>query len=377
MKRFVNTLVIGLVFLLLFSGCGHKEPLPTDETSPFSNEIASSQEPSQGESVPDHQSSAPSEEDGMARSPLSNELVSAETAKSRPIAVIIPNEAHAIPHYNISKASVLYEARVEGSMTRLMGIFEDWEDIQKLGNVRSLRSYFAYWAFEWDAIIVHYGGPYFIYDLLAQDGTENIDGMHDESAFFRTDDREMPHNAYTSGPKILSSINKNQYAREYRGLTVANHFQFTAPDEANTLSQYGDSAVDAAYIDMTASYPLTRCYFHYNESDGCYYRYQYLSGGVDGPHIDGATGEQLTFSNIIVQRVKQEEIGNGYLAMQCHDTTRDGYFFTRGKCIHVTWEKISDYGATKFYDDNGKEVLLNTGKTMILIIRDSDSFSYR
>ena len=30
-----------------------------------------------------------------------------------------------------------------------------------------------------------------------------------------------------------------------------------------------------------------------------------------------------------------------------------------------------------FYDDNGKEISLNTGKTMILIIRDSDSFTYR
>ena len=376
MKRYVFT-AIGLAFLLL-AGCSPQTPPPPeDESHSNTIEYHSTSESSQevNPSMPQETEAPP--EEGMARSLLTNEWVSAEIVKNRPIAVIIPNEARAIPHYNISKASILYETRVEGSMTRLMGIFEDWEDLQKLGNIRSLRSYFAYWAFEWDSIIVHFGGPYFIYDLLAQDGTENIDCKYDSSAYYRTDDREMPHNAYTSGAKLLSSIKNNGYSREYRGLTVANHFQFASPEEPNTLTQYGDDAVYATYVDMTASFPLTRCYFHYSESDGLYYRYQYLSGGVDGPHIDGATGEQLTFSNIIVQRIKQEEIGDGYLAMQCHDTTKDGYFFTKGRGIHVTWEKISDYGATKFYDDNGKEISLNTGKTMILIIRDSDSFTYR
>ena len=64
----------------------------------------------------------------------------------------------------------------------------------------------------------------------------------------------------------------------------------------------------------------------------------------------------------------------GYLAFQCHDTTRDGWFFTNGKGIHVNWEKTSDYGATRYYDDAGNEIELNTGKTMVCIVEDGDSF---
>ena len=64
----------------------------------------------------------------------------------------------------------------------------------------------------------------------------------------------------------------------------------------------------------------------------------------------------------------------GYLAFQCHDTTRDGWYFTNGKGIHVTWEKTSDYSATRYYDDDGNEIRLNTGKTMICIVEDGDSF---
>ena len=315
--------------------------------------------------------------EGMVRSRLTNEWVDADIANTRPIAVMIPNESSAIPHYNLSNASVLYEANVEGRMTRMMAIFEDWQDLERIGNIRSLRAYYAYWAFEWDAFIVHFGGPYFINELIEQPTTENINGSGgDGSAFFRTTDRNQPHNAYANGADLLDSIQKNGYSLEYRGLTEDNHFQFTSKAQPNTLEQYA-SAQDATYIDMSGCYPLTRCYFKYNENDGLYYRSQYLSGGQDEPHVDAATGQQLSFKNILVQNVKYEELGEGYLAFQCHDTTRDGWYFTNGRGIHVTWEKTSDYGATRYYDDNGEEIELNTGKTMICIVEEGDNFTYR
>ena len=48
----------------------------------------------------------------------------------------------------------------------------------------------------------------------------------------------------------------------------------------------------------------------------------------------------------------------------------------KGKGIHVTWEKTSDYGATRYYDDDGNEIQLNTGKTMICIVQDGDTFTF-
>jgi hypothetical protein len=38
--------------------------------------------------------------------------------------------------------------------------------------------------------------------------------------------------------------------------------------------------------------------------------------------------------------------------------------------IHVTLNKEDDYEPTLFYDDNGNEVTVNQGRTMIFIIRD-------
>ncbi len=318
--------------------------------------------------------------DGMVRSRLTNEWVDADTAAKRPIAVMIANEKAALPHYHLSDASILYETNVEGRMTRLMAVYENWEQLEKIGNVRSLRSYYAYWAFEWDAFIVHVGGPFFINELIEQPDTQNINEMlgTDSAAFFRSQDREVPHNAYTSGQLLLNVINKKGYSLEYRDLADEAHYQFASKAEPNTLAQYGENAVSASYIDMSGCYPLTRCYFEYNESDGLYYRFQHLSGSTDGPHVDAATGEQLAFKNILIQNTKYEDLGleEGYLALQCHDTTRDGWYFTNGRGIHVTWEKTSDYGATRYYDDNGNEIILNTGKTMVCIIEDGDWFSF-
>lgn len=317
-------------------------------------------------------------EEGMVRSRLTNEWVKANVAAMRPIAVMIPNETAALPQYALSEASILYEANVEGRMTRLMAIYEDWTRLNKVGNVRSLRTYYGYWAFEWDAFLAHYGGPLYANDLLALPDTQNIDGTTslDGGAFFQTTDRREPHNTYLSGDDALKVIQKKGYRLEYRGLADTNHFQFATKAKPNSLTQYGEDAQSATYIDMSGCYPLTRCYFEYNEDDGLYYRSQYLSGSTDGPHTD-ATGTQLTFKNILIQNTYYEELEDGYLVFQCHDETRDGWYFTNGKGIHVTWKKTSDYGATRYYDDNGEEIVLNTGKTMICIVEDGDSFTFR
>ena len=374
--------------LILFAACGQEtdesdaSSEPTQSESDSSPQVLPSQQPSDSESDP---SWAVTEDDtqppreGMVRSLLTNEWVDADVAATRPIAAIIPNEVSAIPQYNLSEASILYEANVEGRMSRLMGIYEDWKKLDKIGNIRSLRTYYAYWAFEWDAFLVHLGGPFFIDELMAEPNTQHIDGLvnPDANAFFRSTDRSAPHNAYASGSGLESLIRQKGYSLTYRNLSDSRHFKFTAKAAPNTLNQYNDEAESAIYIDMSGCYPLTRCYFEYNEEDGLYYRSQHLSGSVDGPHIDGATGEQLTFRNVLVQYVTYSDLGNGYLAFGCHDDTMDGWYFTCGKGIHVTWKKTSDYGSTRFYDDYGNEIVLNTGKTMICVVEEGDNFSFR
>jgi len=310
----------------------------------------------------------------MTRSRITNEWVSKETAETRPIAIIVPNSKTA-SQYGLSQAAILYECNVEGSMTRLMGIWDDWSDLDKIGNIRSIRDYFVYWALEWDAILIHYGGPFYADEILNKTGTQNIDCLRYLGASFRQDAKNTTDNAFTGTQVIRDAIDAHKYSLNYRiDIAAENHFLFAAPGRPNTLRQYANS-VNAKTIDMSPTYPLTNCYFKYNIESGLYDRFQHLSGESDGPHLDMMNGEQLTFKNIIIQNTYYEQRDQqGYLAFQCHDNTRTGWFFTGGRGIRITWEKARDNEPTRYYDEKGDEIEINTGKTMILIIQDGDSF---
>ncbi|MCL2051606.1 MAG: DUF3048 domain-containing protein [Lachnospiraceae bacterium] len=311
---------------------------------------------------------------GMARSRITNEWVSAETKATRPVAIVVPNSRTA-SQYGLSKASILYEVNVEGSMTRLMAVWEDWSNLDKIGNIRSIRDYFAYWAFEWDAFFIHFGGPFYADGILNRDSTHNIDCLRYSGAYFRDTAKNTVDNAFTNTETILSSLDHFGYSLDYRpGITDEPHFSFADPGSPNDLSQYLNAAV-ANNIDMSSAYPVTNCYFVFNAETGLYERFQHLSGENDGPHLDLMNGEQLTFKNVIIQYTYFEQRDQqGYLAFQCHDTTRGGWFFTNGKGIRINWQKTGDYDPTRYFDENGNEIELNMGKTMILIVQDGDSF---
>ena len=376
MKKIRLFLLMALSSALLLTACGDKE----ETTAPVQQETIVTETPQAQpapESVPEE---APAAEDlppeeGMVRSPLTNEWVAPEVAALRPLAVMVPNDKGAIPHYNLSNADILYECLVEGEITRLMAIYGDWTGLERVGNIRSCRDYFVYWAFEWDAIYVHAGGPFYINDVIGRKDTQNINASNAPSGvFYRTTDRSAPQNLYLDGADIQKEANRLGYPLTVRSDYVSTpHFNFASKTEPNTLEQYPDART-AKKIDLASAYPVTDTWFEYNETDGLYYRFQSPSGGA---HTDAATDTQLAFKNVLVQFTYHEvRDNNGYLAFQCIDNTRDGWYFTNGKAIHVNWEKTSDYGATRYYDDKGNEIQLNTGKTMICIIQDGDKFSF-
>lgn len=378
MKRY-KILFAALSSTLLLFGCGisnegkieYIEPVVEiieEEPEPIIEEI---EEPEPIEEVVEDIPPA----EGMVRSRITNEWVTEEVNNTRPVSVMTPNTDTAA-QYGISKADVLYECNVEGSLTRLMGVYQDWSDFNRLGNVRSCRDYFLYWSFEWDAFYIHFGGPEaYIKEVISRPDTEDIDGVTSSNFMRATDTGNTTDNAYISTKGINAEINNHGYSLNYRsGYADEQHYKFAPHYKPNTLEQYSD-AIIANKIDMSPTYPATRCYFIYNEATGLYDRYQHIPNTADGPHIDKANGEQLTFKNILIQNTKFEvRDANGYLAFQHTDSTRDGWFFTNGRGIHVTWKKTSDYGATRYYDDNGNEIELNTGKTMVCIVEDGDSF---
>ena len=74
-------------------------------------------------------------------------LPTTETIRNqRPLAVMLNNIKEGCPQSGTEDAAIIYEVPVEGRITRLMGIFEDYNSVEKIGSIRSSRDYFVYFA---------------------------------------------------------------------------------------------------------------------------------------------------------------------------------------------------------------------------------------
>lgn len=357
------------------AGCAHTEETdsPSVDIIEPSGEEPAEEEPSQEEEEPAFLYPVIEEHDmggGKVHSYLTGTEVDASVGDRRPIAVMIPNNDIAQPQYGISKASVIYEACVEGRITRLMGIFEDYDSLDHIGPIRSSRDYYVYTALEYDAIYCHWGlaVPY-VADLLNSDRVDNISqatGGIDTPTPIAYDRISRPgyrdeFTGYLFVDKLKKGIEQRGYAQAYED-TFTPKFTFAAD---GTKADYKD-APDAVKLcpgekGSQGGYGGVRAYFEYNENDGLYYRYQH-----GGKHIDSLDGRQLAVSNVVFQYCHGEvRDSHDYLAFGVHGEG-DCIVFTNGKMIKGRWERWDgDDSPAKYYDEAGNEIIFNQGKTWV------------
>jgi hypothetical protein len=371
---------------LLLSACQSAAPVESSEAPSFSESVSETDTEAETASSEEVRTEAESSadpvlpepvtpdippEEGLVRSPLTYEWIPGELAEKRPIAVMYPIDKKAQPQYGLDRVEVFYEIMEEGDMSRQMGILLDWEDLERIGNVRSTREYFVYEALEWDSILIHFGGPeVFVKDILTRPDVDNINGVDgvmgsSYGAFYRVPaNSNSMHRAYTDGAHILSAIEKAGFAREHRPEYYdPDRWKFAREPGLIDLSE-APGSVPAFRLDMKGCYPVTGSVLEYNEEDGLYYRSIYGE-----PQCDAITGEQLSFTNILIKSETSGQRGAGYLYYHSLDGGHDAWYLTGGRMIHGTWAKATEYQTTRFYDDNGAEIVLNPGRTMVFIAR--------
>ena len=224
------------------------------------------------------------------KSYLTGEDVSAGVGRRRPIAVMLGNDTNGAPQSGTENAGVIYEAPVEGSITRLMAIIEDYDNIPRIGSVRSCRDYFLFYANEYDAIYSHYGQAVYALQYLDQHLIDNLNGLTLGNAYYRSTDRVAPHNAYTDFSHLQAGIQSQGYSQDYKE-DYNGHFQFAPEGTETTL----DDGVSANVVKLD-NFAYNHQWFEYNAETKEYSRFQF-----NAPHIDQNTGNQLTCENIILQ----------------------------------------------------------------------------
>lgn len=395
MKK-LKYLLVCLMTVSLLAGCGSSEgenpspiidvtgedintPAPdAGQQSPTTGDVATpeaTEEPGEDEAQKADSSVIGEREvvDGQMQSYLTGQWMPEEVAKRRPMAVMIGNNIGLLPQWGLSKAAIIYEAPVEGRISRLMAIIEDYDELEMVGPVRSSRDYFVYEAMAYDAIYCNWGLaiPY-VEELLKSDRIDNVSqalkGIHNPSpeAFFRRDrpGYSTEYTGYMSISGYTKAVGNRGYSATYRN-TFEQAFTFANDGWVSEYSEYPDATViyPGGNSANKSGYGDHKPRFEYNADDGLYYRYQFGAA-----HIDEMTGEQLTVSNVVFKVCHGEQRDpNDYLAFGVHGEG-DAYIFTNGKVIKGTWSRSSDSAANMFYDDKGNEIVLNQGQTWICCI---------
>lgn len=358
MKKIITIMM--LVMCLIFVGCSKNEVEPTLADNVEDNQDIN-EEPQETEV--ENEKEEPQEEvieynhAGQAINPLTGLWVNEEAANRRPIGIMINNYKKAIPQSGISQADIIYETLVEGGIARLFAIFQDF-DSEKIGPVRSARHYYLDFAFDHDALYVHYGKSPQAKEAYTRLNAPNLDGLSylDAIMCFQDPNRKRPHSTYTSYDKLMAAWDTVGYRKEVND-EYESKLKFSE-DELNL-----DSDIIANKVTLPFSYYQT-AWFEYDNESTLYKRFQF-----NKEHIDVETGEQLKFKNIIIQYADMWVIPGdnaGRLDMRLISSGK-GYYITNGTAQPITWEKTSHYEPTKYFDETGKILTVNKGKTWIAV----------
>lgn len=290
--------------------------------------------------------------------PYTGKILSGEQLNNKPFACIIENSKQSRPQSGLSNADFIYEIMTEGGISRFIALFNS-NYVDKIGPIRSVRSYFLDILSEFNLPFVHCGGSLDSLEQISNDiSFKSIDEMSNGKYFSRHTNRVAPHNLYTSTENILNAIN------------AKNFHSTTMPKELSFNDEYwqNDSLSTCNSLNLQLSHSYSTSYI-FNE-DG----YTKSMDGIES--IDDYNDEPLIFNNIVIQITNIIPREDNYRLNI--DLTGSGiaYIISNGKFIKGTWNKSTNTDSTIIKNDNGNIIPFSTGNTIWHIIDASNKLSF-
>lgn len=287
-----------------------------------------------------------------------------------PIAVMLDNTANANPHAGLMFADVVYEAFVEGGITRLMAVY--WrQDATRILPIRSARTPFVNWVAELGAMYAHAGGA--VTDNEADAIGQIFElGIKDLNAFSPVSSNYYYRDQTRSGPYDLAT--STAYLREaasqlgFSGAPVATAWSFREP---GTPLPPG---APAAGIEVDFSGRLYAWQYIQWKWDPVARRYLRFQFG--GPQVDADTGRQLGFATVIVMRVPSHVVDEPGHVLLDQVGKGPATVFTGGQAYEGSWKKDSRTGQTVFLTPRGEAMVFERGPVFLEAIGEQSTFEY-
>lgn len=269
--------------------------------------------------------------------------------------IMIENSGESRPQSGLLEADVIFEAIAEGGITRFLALYQS-KSPEYIGPIRSARPYYVEWAKTFDSSYVHAGGSPDGLQTIISLGVKDVSAFaYGDDVFFRTPDRQSPHNLYTSF-KGLDKVNKE------KGFTTS---KFTPWNRKKDVPQ----TPMAKNINITISSALYNPSYIYDSTSNTYLRSQ---GGE--AHNDDKSGKQLSPNTVLVMTMSRSQ--NGIYSVYKTNGSGKFYAFQDGQVTEGTWERNSVSDQYTFKDANGFNFLFNKGQTWVSVVSDSSNVKY-
>lgn len=279
-------------------------------------------------------------------SKLTGEEVSEEASEEPVLAVMIENSEEARPQTGLDAAGIVFETVTEGGITRYLALYQT-DKPEEVGPVRSVRPAFVDWLMGFDAAVAHVGGSEQALQMLDnREDAKSLNQFYNDGPYYRRNNREAPHNMYAR-VKDLTAL---QYDKGY---TSSDFEEFPRSDDAAAAPP------STTRVTLRFSQPVFTSVFSYDAASN-----RYLRSLAGAPHMDEATGKQISVKNLIVLRgdIQSGAVGNG-----------QGQLFKDGQIHPITWRQDAYGERIQFEDMNGAEVSLNRGDSWIAVVPPSGS----
>jgi hypothetical protein len=264
--------------------------------------------------------------------------------------VVIENHFDARPLSGVAEAALVYEAPVEGGITRLLAFYDPADEVKEIGPVRSARSYFLDWANELEAVFAHVGGSPAALELLKTGRPRDLNEYFWGRFFWRSDFRGAPHNVYTSTELIREAYDERGFAEDWHG----SPWRF---DDASSIA-----ATSTAEIVIPFSSATYTVRWRWDPVRKIFLRSLGNSAAVD------KDGKRETAQNLAVAFVESRVIDEiGRLKIKTVGTG-DAMMLRDGNPVIGRWEKPSAAERLRFYGPDGEEFVWRPGRTWIEIV---------
>lgn len=272
----------------------------------------------------------------------------------RALAVMVDNHPDARPQSGVAEADTVWEALVEGGLTRDMLIFRS-ATASEIGPVRSARPYFLKWAAEADAVYTHVGGSDEALADLAKGifSLDNVDEFRDGKTFWRDQKRTAPHNAYTSTDRLRTLIDAKDWARE------------TDAVDASLRAPAPSGGAPASTISVTYAKNATSVEFRWNAATASYDLWRDKRLALDR---DGKTISPPTVAVLEAQVVAIDDPHAKGLIGVANIGTGNAMVFRGGMSYQGVWKKSSAADPTRVYGEDGQQLPFEKGQVWYSVV---------